>query len=413
MKIQFLGGASRVGSLGLLVEIEDGRKILFDYGLTPTSPPEFPIQAPPVDLVLLTHAHVDHSGMIPWVTSKYSPTVVATHPTTKVARVLATDSHKISGIEGYPIPYNDEDVKDMMRYFDLRHFGEVVEYGTNTTIELHRAGHIPGATMYEVDGITNLLFTGDINTIDTHLVKKANPVSTEVLFIESTYAGREHEDRNQLVDKFIDTIESTIDRGGKVIIPAFAVGRTQEILLILSSLDYNIFLDGMGKTVTRFYKKERPSYVKDPGKLNQISKRVNLVRSQRARERAINEAEIIVTTSGMLDGGPVMSYIPALGMNERNSILLTGYQVDGTNGRMLMDTGYIDIAGVSVRPKAKVEFYDFSAHAGHSQLLDFIHSCDPSTVVLMHGDNREELAKDLDNYNVYMPMEDEVLDIKV
>ena len=411
MKIQFLGGASRVGSLGMYTITDSGQRFLFDYGITPTAPPQYPLPAPPVDYVFLTHAHVDHSGMVPWLTNRYNLRVVATEPTKVITEILATDSNKICGIEGYPIPYTKKDIEDMMHFFLDADFGDTLDV-KGASVKLHRAGHIPGATMYEVNDGRTFLFTGDINTIDTHLVKGAEPVDAEILFIESTYAGREHEDRGYLEKKFVEDTLEIVAGGGKVLIPAFAVGRTQEVLLMLKDLDLNIWLDGMGKTVSRIYSKERPMYVRDPQMLKKALRGVKIVSSLGHRKRAIEEADVIVTTSGMLDGGPVMEYLPEIATNPRNGLFLTGYQVEGTNGRMLMDTGFIDIAGVSVRPKARVEFFDFSAHAGNSELLNFIDAISPDIVVLMHGDNREALAQQLEgNYEVHMPMEDEVLDL--
>lgn len=411
MKIQFLGGASRVGSLGMYMVSDSGKTLLFDYGLTPTSPPQYPMEAPPVDMLMLTHAHVDHSGMVPWITSRYNTRVLATEPTITVTKILATDSNKICGIEGYPIPYTKNDIDEMMDYFEAMDFDSVVEMN-GLRVKMHRAGHIPGATMYEVYDGRTILFTGDINTIDTHLVRGAEPVDAEILFIESTYAGREHEDRTVMIERFLEDVMEVVAKGGKVLIPAFAVGRTQEILLMLWKQGMNIWIDGMGKTVTNMYSKERPLYVREPSILKSALKSVKVVRSMSGRKRALEEADIIITTSGMLDGGPVMEYLPDIASNPKNAIFLTGYQVEGTNGRMLMDTGFIDIAGVSVRPKAKIGFYDFSAHAGHSQLIDFIRGVDPEVVVLMHGDNRKELAKDLEgDYEVHMPVEEEVFEL--
>ena len=130
---------------------------------------------------------------------------------------------------------------------------------------------------------------------------------------------------------------------------------------------------------------------------------INKVRNRKQREKAI-AGEVILTTSGMLDGGPVLRYIKELNENPKNAILLTGYQVEGSNGRMLMDKGQINIYGEIERVKPEVEFFDFSAHAGHKELLSFVRGCNPEHLVLYHGNNRKILGDELgEDYNIHYP----------
>ncbi|MCK4443770.1 MAG: MBL fold metallo-hydrolase, partial [Thermoplasmata archaeon] len=221
--------------------------------------------------------------------------------------------------------------------------------------------------------------------------------------------GRRHPDRLQLEQSFLDKVREIINRGGKALIPAFAVGRTQEVLLLLKKKRFEVWLDGMGKEISRIYL-GFPSFVRNAPKLRKAVKDVRKVRSETGRIKAL-KGEVIVTTSGMMDGGPVVRYVEALKDDPRSGILLTGYQVEGTNGRMLRDTGMIDLHGVKVRVNCELSFFDFSAHADHDDLLRFIDDCDPERVILCHGDSRDLLAKDIEGREVLTPMEDEWVEL--
>ncbi len=409
MKFKFLGGASKVGSLGLLAE-ENGLRLLFDYGMTPTSPPEFPVPSPEVDMMFLSHAHVDHSGMVPWIVSRYDVDVIATEVTAVVAEVLMEDILKVSDYEGYPSPYYKRDVKETKQAFRYADFGDSID-AVGLEITAHSAGHIPGATMYEVIGRKSYLFTGDINTINTRLVWAAHPVKTDVLIMESTYAGREHPDRREHETEFLNDVEEIVSRGGQVIVPSFGVGRTQEMILLLAGRGYEVWVDGMGKGISYIYL-DYPSYIRSASKLKKAIKGVNMVRGKRDRELASKNADVIITTSGMMDGGPVLMYAERIRKKADSAILITGYQVEGTNGRRLVETGELDFYGVVERIEAEVRQYDFSAHASHSELVEFARACEPETIVLMHGDNREALAADLSSeFDIYLPEEGEEFEL--
>jgi len=406
MDIKFLGGASEVGSLAILLE-ENGTSLLFDYGMTPSNPPGFPMNAPRTDGVFLTHAHVDHSAMIPQLVKRHMAAIVATPMTAIIGAMLMADSLKVAGREGFIMPYGPEDVEETVRRFDFMDFGDVVEVG-DMEVQLHAAGHIPGAAMYEARGDRTVLVTGDVNTIDTPLVRKASPVKSDILVMESTYAGREHEPRRETEHRFLDKIREVVERGGRAIIPAFAVGRTQEIMLLLKDSGYDIWLDGMGRGVNRLML-EYPEYLANATNLRRAKQRVREVRSARGREKHAVKGEVIITTSGMMDGGPILSYLQHFKNDKRNAILLTGYQVEGSNARMLRDKGYVDIDGELTRVDCEVEFFDFSAHAGHTELVNLAKYVEPEDIVLCHGDNREALLEDLSEFTVHLPKEGEVL----
>jgi len=401
MKVKFLGGGQEVGRLGILVE-NDGSKALFDYGMTATDPPSLPMEAPPVDAVFLTHSHLDHCGMIPWLSDRYDLKIFSTPVTKEISLLLMHDSIKVGQSEGYPEPYDTMAVKKATRDFAKIGFGDTVTFA-GMRVTAHSAGHIPGATMYEVSGRRKMLVTGDLHTIDQRLVSRAEPIQCDDLIIESTYAGREHPPRAKTEYMLLNKIEEVVSRGGTAIVPAFAVGRTQELMLLLRDSDFEYWVDGMGKTVTKIYL-NHPEYLRSHKKLASAKKRGHEVRNPRAKAAAAN-GEVIVTTSGMLDGGPVLGYLEKLKDDEKSAILLTGYQVEGSNGRRILDSGMMDFYGNLERVKCEVEMFDFSAHAGHSELVEFVKGCGPERVVLCHGDNRELLAEPLrgEGFEVLVP----------
>ncbi len=407
MMLKIMGGASEVGSFSVYLE-EHGIRMLFDNGLTPSKPPKYPMKASPIDLAFLSHAHIDHSGMIPWLTAEYGVDVVATPPTTTVGTMLLEDTVKVSASEGYPVPYEKRDVRDLRRYFQHSTFGDIVEIG-DIEVKLHSAGHIPGATMFEISGEKRVLITADINTLDTKLVPGANAHDCDVLVIESTYSGRNHPPRSKTEYEFLGKVEEVVDRGGVAIIPSFAVGRTQEMLMILKDSGFDVWLDGMGRAVNSEFLK-MPDYLTSAENLSKAMGNTRIVRNRDERKVAAR-SEVIVTTSGMLDGGPILDYLRFLKDDERSAILLTGFQVENTNGRMLLEAGTIKLHEVPTRVNCEVGFFDFSAHADHNELVQFIKDCNPETVILCHGDDRQPLADDLQDFEVLMPMEGEPIEL--
>jgi putative mRNA 3-end processing factor len=394
VELQFLGGASEIGSLGLVVR-DQGRTLLFDYGMTPTDPPAFPRPAPTnIDVTFLSHAHLDHSGSTPILSRLPNARFVATPVTIAVADLLTKDALKIARLEGYISPYDAGDVRALhTRYTAVER--KTVFRHRGIEVELTSAGHIPGATMYLYRGERDLLFSGDVQTIPTHLVGGAEPVDCHTLVLESTYAGREHPDRKETERKFRDKVAETVERGGKVIVPAFAVGRAQEVLMTLHSSGYEVWLDGMARAVNNIYR-SAPEYLADARRFRRALESVTEVEHPGDRRRALREADVIVTTGGMLDGGPVLYYIGEIYRDANSSILLTGFQVDGSNGRQLLDQGTLTVDDTTIRPTCEVQKFDFSAHAGHSELVELVRKTHAEKVILMHGDRREQLKESLE-----------------
>lgn len=410
MEFQFLGGASKIGSLGVILK-DNGHKVLFDYGITPSDPPAYPLPVPPgVEYCFLTHAHLDHAGMTPVATRTGRTPLVTTTLTKEVAELLLYDALKVAKAEGYPEPYTMADVRHLKDgTIGIDRKGSFEAHGVQ--VDLTPAGHIPGASMFRYRASKDVLFTGDLNSIATRLVDSARPLTCDVLVMESTYAGKEHPDRRETEAKFRRAIEEVVEDGGQVIVPAFAVGRSQEVILSLARSGYEIWVDGMARTVNEIYA-GMPAYLKDAGAFRRALNDVNMVEEPYQRKHVLRNAEVIVTTGGMLDGGPVLFYLKTLQRDPRNAIFLTGYQVEGSNGRRLLEEGSLDVDGEILRPTCRVERFDFSSHAGHSGLVQLARDTQAKTVVLVHGDHRELLAEELaPEFNVIIPQDGETLTI--
>jgi putative mRNA 3-end processing factor len=367
--------------------------------------------------------------MIPWLCRENRDArVLSTASTYEVSQLIWQDTLKIADMEGHHRPFEPEDIRIAMSNFVLKDFGQSIDWG-GFEVKLHRAGHIPGATMFELNGDRTSLFTGDIHTVSTRLVRGATPVKCDNLFIEATYAGRCHTTTRLKEEyRFIEKVKEVVGRGGKVIVPCFAVGRTQEIMLMLKDLKLNMWVDGMGKHVNRIYL-DFPQHLnlKD---FKRAFNHFNAVRTSSDRRRVKKDADVIVTTGGMLDGGPVLEYIDAFKDDPKTAILMTGFQVPESNGHMLKEKGEIEVLTEAsrgrspeeiyacppekkrVKVKCEVDQFEFSAHADHDQLLKFIKSCKPENVVLMHSDQPQLLAKDLESeFNVHIAKTNQPFDL--
>ena len=409
VSLTYLGGASEVGRVGAVLEGDEGR-LLLDYGIQPDDPPKYPLPAPDVDALLLTHAHLDHCGLVPDVASRGTP-IVSTPVTGALAERMAEDTLRVSELENYPRPFHPTAIGDFNHYLRPSKPGRV-EYRGGFEFQMFNAGHIPGAVMFDFPQ-HDFLFTGDIHTVDTQLTRAAKPRQCKTLAIESTYGGRDHPDRKEIESELVDSIEETVNSGGKVVLPSFGLGRSQELLMLTRNLGLEVWLDGMGRDIARILQKY-PASIRDVPSLHKAIRQTNFVRHSRQRDAALN-GDVIVTTSGMLNGGPVLHYLSKLRKDPSSAVFLTGFQVPGTNGHLLKETGKIrlerDPASPSFDLQCQYKSFDLSGHAGHSQIVDFVNKCNPEKVILYHGDNREAFLDDLNEYEVVLPQENEPIDI--
>ncbi|MHB1440364.1 MAG: MBL fold metallo-hydrolase [Cuniculiplasma sp.] len=399
LKVKFLGGAEEVGRLGVIINM-DGKVFQVDYGVIPEKPPLFPLPPEKIDALFVTHSHLDHIGALPMYFQNDGVDIFATEMTSNTARPMLNDSIKITSIEGYVERFNREDVEKMYTFMNHTKYNEKLDMD-DINVTPYSAGHIPGSTMWKFENSDEIMVTGDLYTGDSKLLNGAKPKKARNLVVESTYAGKNHEDREEVRRRLRERVSEVVEHGGKVILPSFAMGRMQELIMSLSDLPYNIATDGMGNLITSIYL-NTPGFLRSDKEFRKALSSVKAIRGKRMREN-IDSADVIISTSGMLDGGPVLSYIEKYVHDSRSAIFMTGYQVEGTNGRNLMEKGTINLSGVEVKPDMAIEFFDMSAHAGHDELISFIKSCQPENVILCHGDQREAIVDDLDNFNVILP----------
>jgi putative mRNA 3-end processing factor len=393
MKLRFLGGAREVGRSALLVD----DALLVDFGLTTGNPPGFPVDHPDPEAVVVSHGHLDHAGNVPSLLSgRARPPVHWTPPTAQLADTLARDTLNLHG-GSYRCPFTDTDRKRVTQVSRTHGYREPFE-AAGYEVTLYDAGHIPGSAHVLIDdGDTRLLYTGDFHTDDQQLVAgtTARPAA-DVVVTESTYAGVDHTDRRTLEDRFAERVRTTIWEGGTVVVPAFAIGRTQEMLLLCERYDVPCYVDGMGQRVTRTLL-EYPDFVRDHEALRRAAGHARFVDNPGQRERIAEQNAAIVTTSGMLTGGPAMTYVPAVRANPTNAVTLTGYQAEGTPGRRLLESGRAEFDGRVLPVSATVESFDFSAHADHAGLRSFLAPyVDAGTrTLVVHGDRCQAFAADL------------------
>jgi len=417
MDIRFLGGVGEVGRSAVLV---DG-SLLLDYGILTGNPPQFPVGSPSPDAVVVSHGHLDHVGTVPSLLSGDDrPPIHWTPPTYELALTLARDTLKLHG-GSYNCPFTETDVKRVTQVSQLHGYREPFEVcggpeDGGYEVTFFDAGHIPGSAHVLVDdGETRLCYTGDFHTDDQRLVSgtTARP-DADVVICESTYSDVEHEDRATVEERFAESVQTTLWEGGTVVVPAFAIGRTQELLLICEAYDIPCYVDGMGKDVTEMLR-QYPGFVRDADALGRATSHARFVTGRDGQRKRITEQKAaIVTTSGMLSGGPAMTYIPEIRSNPTNKITMTGYQVEGTPGRELLETGSAEIDGRVLPVAAQVEQYDFSAHADGDGLGTFLDAYRDAEILVTHGDRCEAFASDLraDGHAARAPALDETVRIQ-
>ncbi len=392
MNFHFLGGAGEVGRNAVLVESGDLR-LLFDCGIKAVTPYEFPLlkEAKRPHAVALSHAHLDHSGYLPAFLQHASVPVISTFPTFPLVQLLLEDTQKIAEQERRTPYFSSADLRKLQKHSRALPYHQEHLFHDGSSLKLLDAGHILGSAQvfYETkEG--NVLYTGDLNTTSTqlHAPAEACKENVDVLVTESTYGNSEHPNRQQLEKKFGYAIEEALADDFAVLIPAFALGRTQEILCVLQAhgLSNNLFVDGMSVKASDIVL-NFPSYLKDAQKFAEAFSRAHKVESAAERKGACKPGHVILATAGMLEGGPSMSYIQQfLKRGIKAKIFLTGFQVRGTKGRRLLEEGIIRLNGKTEKWPWEVRFFDFSAHADQKGLLRHAKKANPEKIFCVHGD---------------------------
>jgi KH/beta-lactamase-domain protein len=382
-----------------------------------TAPEALPMEK--MDAVILTHAHLDHAGMLPVLFRYgYRGPVYCTPPTRDMMLLLQSDYLKVGGAEGKRAPYDMEDIRTCMRHVVDVDWGQTVDIAPDMKLTFHNAGHILGSSSVHLhvgDGKHNIVFSGDQKYEKSWLFDAANTrfPRCETLVIESTYgaSGDFQPSREEANQELQDIVSRTIQRGGKMICPVFAVGRSQEVMIAIDELFRSgtvkpvpVYLDGMIQEATAIHSSHpnyltqalRKSLLKDDGNNPFTSEWFRPVQGRDMRESIIMDSSpcIVLATSGMMNGGPVMNYFQNWAHENRNSLCFVGYQAEGTLGRRLQK-GFSEVPMVIngqteiVKIGCEMATIDgFSGHSDRRQLLEFIENMSPrpKNVICHHGD---------------------------
>jgi putative mRNA 3-end processing factor len=366
-----LGGAREVGRIGIAVKSEK-TQVLLDYGVMLDHEPGFPMHVPPkeVDALILTHSHLDHSGAIPIFYIEGQRPLYTNKLNLELTQLLIQDFIHLSS---YYLPFEYLELKTMTRSNKHLDYGVEEKLG-DMRFQLLNAGHTPGSgqVLVEADG-KRLLYTSDFNIADSKLLEGAsmNYGDLDAVIMESTYANEDHTERSELEKRFVESVTEVVEKGGSVLVPAFGVGRAQEILCVLAAqhFEYPVILDGMAREVSRVMMNFK-EFLRDPKLFMDAIHLAEWVEGWRDRRKALKAPSVIVSPAGMLKGGPAAFYVSKIGKKASNAIFLVSYQIPGTPGKELMDKGICTIDGKVRRVKAHVEHFDFSSHCGASQLRE-------------------------------------------
>jgi len=422
VRITALGGFMEVGRSAILVETKESR-VLLDFGINvgaSTPDKAFPLididqfNLSELDAVVITHAHLDHMGLVPLLYKYgYRGPVYATRPTRELMVIMLKDLLDVSKREGRYIPFTEKDVVTMLLHTITLDYDEVTDVAPDIKVTLYNAGHILGSAIVHIHvgtGLHNIVYTGDFKYANTKLLDKAHTEfhRVETLIMESTYGAALQPSRNEAEKELINVINRTIKKGGIALIPVFAVGRGQEIMLVLKEAidkklipEINVYIDGLVNEVTALHS-GYPEYLGRSIR-EVILKGENPFKSDYFHQIDPREAKpdiledrpsIIIATSGMLTGGPAVEYLKLMASDPRNTLIFVGYQAEGTLGRMIKN-GLRELHAIVDNKveviKINLEVFSvegFSGHSDQSELIKYARDIKPKprNIVLNHGE---------------------------
>ena len=457
MKLKFLGGARTVTGSCFYMECNN-LKFLVECGMYQGEDAEeinkaaFDFNPEEIDYVFVTHAHLDHSGMLPRIVKEgFKGRIITTSATKDLLEIMLYDSAHIQESDtewltrkalraGKPpvIPlYTTEDVRDVIPLIDIKKYGEIFHIGNGIKYRFLDAGHILGSGTLELwfqDSLKEkkIVFSGDIGKKGNPIVKDPlNPVEADFIVMESTYGNRLHKPLKESIDELVDAVKTTLKRGGNVYIPSFAVGRTQDLLYILNNLlrkkrlyNINVYLDSpLAQEATQIYLSHPECFDEDAKKLfttKDYDDSIKLHFVQSAQESmALNKIKsgiIVIAGSGMCEGGRIRHHLKHNLWRSECSVIFVGFQGEGTLGRKIVDGAKtVHILGEEIAVKASIYTINgFSAHADQAELIEWISFFkDSPEVFIVHGEEEvsmvfSSLVNERFGFKTYVPEKGEM-----
>ena len=419
-----LGGVKQVGR-SCFVVVTPETKVMLDCGLNPgemsglDAYPRldwFNFDLDDLDAVVISHAHIDHQGFLPTLFKYgYRGPVYCTEPTLPLMILLQTDSVKIANSNGTYLPYASRDVNEVIKHCITLPYGKPTDISPDVTITLNNAGHIMGsATVHlNISGAHNILYSGDYKYARTQLLDSAVSMypRVETLITESTYGNTTDvmPDQQSVYRGFAESINKTLMDGGKVLLPVPAVGRAQEIMLVMAKemkegrlIESPIYIEGMISEASAIHMSYAHYLGSDVRK--SVSQGINPFQSEYftvisgygKRDDILSDENpaIVMATSGMLEGGPSVEYFKELAPDPKNKIMFVSYQINGTLGRRVLDGAMSEVSMMDKSGKVKVvpvrcqtqKIDGFSGHSDFNQILNFVSRIRPKRVLVNHGE---------------------------
>jgi KH/beta-lactamase-domain protein len=426
IRITALGGFLEVGRSAILLQTRESN-ILVDCGFNPgaTSPiktfprldvPQFNLDA--LDAVIVSHAHLDHCAIVPFLFKYgYDGPVYCSAPTSTLMTLLQLDYLDVSSKQGRMAPYDQKDVRETVLHTIPIRYGVVTDIAPDVRLTLHNAGHILGSSVVHLhigEGLHNIVYTGDYKYAKTMLLEPASTQfpRVETIITESTYGAPRDvmPSRIEAEEALAAIVNQTFEKRGKVLIPVPAVGRAQEIMLILDGYmkrglikEAPVFIEGMISEATAIHT-AYPEYLAREVRNSILHEGINpfqsdyftIVEHPSARQEITDgEPCIVIATSGMLEGGPVIEYFKSLAQEERNTIIFVSYQIEGTVGRrvqrgrgetpMINSDGKMEILNVNMNVES---IEGFSGHSDRKQLFNYVRRISPKLerIIICHGE---------------------------
>ncbi len=426
IRITALGGFLEVGRSAILLQTRESN-VLIDCGVNPGSAnpidafprldmPQFDLDA--LDAVVISHAHLDHCAILPFLFKYgYDGPVYCSAPTSTLMTLLQLDYLDVLSKQGTIAPYDQKDVRETVLHTIPLRYGVVTDIAPDVRLTLHNAGHILGSSVAHLhigEGLHNIVYTGDYKYARTMLLEPASTQfpRVETIITESTYGAPRDvmPSRIQAEENLASIVNQTFEKKGKVLIPVPAVGRAQEIMLVLDGYmkrglieEAPVFIEGMISEATAIHT-AYPEYLAREVRNSILHEGINpfqsdyftIVEHPSARQEIIEgEPSIVIATSGMLEGGPVIEYFKSLAHEERNTIIFVSYQIEGTLGRrvqkgireapMINSGGKMEILKVNLRVES---IEGFSGHSDRKQLFNYIRRVAPKLerIVICHGE---------------------------